>query len=172
MQVVKAPDLRLRAKTRSVKKITPELLKIAHEMIKITKSFTDPEGVGLASTQIGRDERFFIAKIGKIFKAFFNPKILSFSKNKRGFFEGCLSIPDHFGEIKRPSSITVSYQDEKGTQITKKLTGVTAWIFQHEMDHLDGKLFVDHILSQDGRMFRVVGRDKAGVDIFEEVKLA
>lgn len=171
IKVVKAPSSKLRIKTKPVKKVTPELLKLAQEMIKITKAFKDPEGVGLASTQIGRDERFFIAKVGKTFQVFFNPQILSRSKRTRVFFEGCLSIPDHYGETVRPTIITVSYLDKTGKKVIKKLTGITAWIFQHEMDHLNGTLFVDQVLSQKGKMYKVIGKDQAGADIFEEVRL-
>lgn len=171
INVVKAPDTRLRINTKPVKKITPELIKIAKEMIKLTKTFQDPEGVGLASTQIGREERFFIAKIGKDFIVCFNPKILSTSKKTKVYFEGCLSIPNYYGEAERHFSATVSYQDETGKQITKKLTGISAWIFQHEMDHLNGTLFMDHVLQQKGKVFKVAGRDKAGAEIFEEIVL-
>lgn len=171
--VVKAPDNRLRIKTKPVKKITPELVKVAREMIKITKSFKDPEGVGLASTQIGRTERFFVAKIGKNgkFITVFNPKILKTSPKEKIFFEGCLSILNYYGETKRPISISVEYQDETGQKITKRLQGTSAWIFQHEVDHLEGKLFMDHVMTQKGRVFKAVGKDKAGSDIFEEISL-
>lgn len=171
MQVVKAPNPVLRVKTKLVKKITPELLKTVQEMIKITKAFTDPEGVGLASTQIGRSERFFIAKSGEDFIACFNPKILNSSKKTKVFFEGCLSIPDYYGYTERPIGVTVEYMDEKGQKITKKLRGISAWIFQHEMDHLDGVLFMDHVLTQKGKIFKSTGRDKTGAEVFEEVKL-
>lgn len=171
MEVVKVPSDKLRIKTKQVKKITPELLKLAKEMIKFTKTFQDPEGVGLATTQIGRDEKFFVAKIGEKFGVFFNPQILSTSKKKKLFFEGCLSIPDIWGEIERPIYITATYQDESGQLIKKRLTGSSAWIFQHEVDHLNGKLFMDNVLEQKGRVFKVIGKDQAGADIFEQVKL-
>lgn len=173
MQVITAPDGKLRIQTKPVKKITPELLKIASEMIKLTKTFQDPEGVGLASTQIGRSERFFVAKIGPDdqFIACFNPKILSFSTKKKTFFEGCLSIPNYFAHTQRPTSIMAEYEDEEGKKIKKRFYGAKAWIFQHEVDHLDGKLFMDHVLQQKGRVFKVAGKDRTGSDIFEEVKL-
>ncbi|KKR81106.1 MAG: Peptide deformylase [Candidatus Daviesbacteria bacterium GW2011_GWA1_41_61] len=171
MQVVKAPDLKLRIKTKPIKKVTPELLKTAAEMVKLTESFKDPEGVGLASTQVGRDEKFFIAKSGKKFIICFNPHILSYSPKKKTYFEGCLSIPNIWGETERSTFITVKYEDEKGKKITKKLQGTDAWIFQHEMDHLNGTLFIDHVLKQKGKIYKTVGKDKAGSDIFEPVKL-
>lgn len=173
MLVVKAPDQKLRIQTKPVKKVTPELVKIAREMIKMTKTFKDPEGVGLASTQIGRSERFFVGKIGKDdeFAIVFNPKIIKTAQKQKVFFEGCLSIPDIYGETLRPIAVTVQYQDETGQLITKRLQGVAAWIFQHEVDHLNGTLFMDHVVSQKGRVFKVTGRDQTGSDIFEEVRL-
>lgn len=173
IKVVKAPDQKLRIKTKPVKKVTPELLKITKEMVKLTKTFEDPEGVGLASTQIGRSERLFVAKIGEkgSFIACFNPKIIKTSPKQKIYIEGCLSIPNFIGETKRSLSLTVEYTDENGQRVTKKLQGVKAWIFQHEMDHLEGTLFVDHVLQQKGKMYKVAGKDKAGSDIFEEIRL-
>lgn len=173
MQIVKAPDQRLRVKTKRVQKISPKYHQIVKEMVKLTKTFIDPEGVGLASTQIGNDEQYFVAKLEDgSFRAFFNPAILSASKKAKTFFEGCLSIPNYYGEVKRPISVTVSYNDEQGNFIKKeRLTGLLAWIFQHEYDHLQGKLFMDRVLEQKSRLFKVVGKDSAGAEIFEEVSL-
>lgn len=173
MDVVKAPDPRLRIKTKPVKTVTPELTKIINQMVKLTKTFTDPEGVGLASTQIGKDEQYFVLKTKSgAFTAVFNPSIVGYSKKTKIFFEGCLSVPDYYGEVTRPIGVNVVYTDNKGKQVKKKLTGVEAWIFQHEYDHLQGKLFVDYVLAQKSRLFKVVGKDKAGAEIFEEVQLA
>lgn len=172
MQIVKAPDPRLRTKTKLVKKITLELLELAKEMIKFASSFEDPEGVGLSTNQIGRTERFFVAKIGPTFAPFFNPEIHFFSVKKRVFFEGCLSIPNYYGETKRPIFVKVSYQNEKGEKITKTLRGVSSWIFQHEVDHMNGILFMDRVLEVKGKVYKFAGKDKTGTDTFEEIKIA
>ncbi len=170
MEVVIAPDQKLRVKTKAVKKIAPGLLETIKQMVKVTKKYVDPEGVGLASTQIGKDEQFFIAKMNdNKFKAFFNPQILKYAKKTRVYFEGCLSIPDYYGNVTRPIWVQVSYMDQKGQTHKEKLTGIEAWIFQHEYDHLQGKLFMDKIMEQKSRLFKVVGKDRAGADIFEEV---
>ncbi len=177
MEVVRAPASILRAKLKPVKKITPELVRVAKEMIKLAKSFKDPEGVGLAANQIGRNERFFVAKdVSKkapegSFIICFNPQILSVSPKTKTYFEGCLSIPNYYGETERFLSIKVEYQDETGQKIVKRLTGTAAWIFQHEVGHLDGELFMDYVLQQKGKVYRVAGKDKAGAEIFEEVKI-
>lgn len=171
MQIIKAPDPRLRTKTKHVKNITPELLKLAKEMIEFASSFKDPEGVGLSTNQIGRTERFFVAKIGEGFSTFFNPEIHTFSSRKKVFFEGCLSIPDYYGETKRPISVAVSYQNEKGEKISKTLKGVASWIFQHEVDHMNGILFMDRVMEFKGKVYKFVGKDKTGSDVFEQVKI-
>lgn len=175
MDVVKAPDERLRVKTRPVKKITPGLLSTLKQMIKLTKTFKDPEGVGLASTQIGLNEQFFVALAGNPpaggFISVINPQILSLGKRQKTYFEGCLSIPDVYGEVKRSFQIKVSYQDETGKKYIKVLKGVPAWIFQHEMDHLRGILFSDKVLEQKGKFYKWTGRDKTGTDTFEEITL-
>lgn len=176
--VVKAPDPRLRIKTKNVKKVNPALLQTLKEMVKTTLSFKDPEGVGLASTQIGHSERYFVGMIGKgknkdkkPLKAFINPQITWYSKRTKKYFEGCLSIPDTWGEIIRSLSIKVTYLDEKGAAHNETLSGVNAWIFQHEVDHLDGKLFVDRVLEQKEKFYKFKGKDNTGGDIFEEVRL-
>lgn len=171
MDVIKAPDERLRVKTKPVKKIAPGLLTTLKSMIKLTKTFKNPEGVGLASTQIGRKEQFFVALNGQDFISVINPKILFAGKRSKTYFEGCLSIPNIYGEVKRALNMKVSYQDETGKINQKFLKGVNAWIFQHEMDHLNGILFPDHVLSQKGKFYKWTGRDKTGQDIFEEVTL-
>lgn len=171
MDVVKAPDHRLRVKTKPAKKIDNGLLNTTKEMVKLTKTFKDPEGVGLASTQIGLNEAFFVAKDDKKFISVFNPKIISTSKKTKTYFEGCLSIPNNYGTVKRHLSIKVKYQDETGTEVVKNLRGVLAWIFQHEIDHLHGILFPDRVLEQKGKFYRWTGRDEEGQDIFEEIKL-
>ncbi len=172
MQVVQAPDNRLRVVTKPVKKITPALLETLKQMVKLTKTFKDPEGVGLASTQIGLDEQFFVSlQEDDSFKAYLNPKIVKFSPKKKTYFEGCLSIPTTWGETERSVWVDVLYMDDQGNEKKERLEGLQAWIFQHEVDHLNGKLFIDLTLEQKGKLFKVVGKDKAGAEIFEEVKL-
>ncbi len=192
MQVVKAPDARLRIKTKPVKKINPGLIQTLKDMVKLTKTFKDPEGVGLAATQIGLAESFFVARLhdskkiplskpsqrgkrwedyGREFMAIINPRILSCSKATKTYFEGCLSVPDIWGKVKRHTSIKVSYQDESSRSIAATLKGIPAWIFQHEVDHLKGILFSERVLEQKGKFYKWTGRDKTGQDIFEEITL-
>jgi peptide deformylase len=170
MEVVQAPDERLRVKCKPIKKITPSILKTFKEMVKLTRSFKDPEGVGLASTQVGEDGQFFVVRNhDDTFTVIINPKILSYSKKTKVYLEGCLSIAHYWGEVERHLAVTVTYEDLKGNTIKKRLTGVAAWIFQHEFDHINGRLYMDHVLANKARLFKVVGKDKAGDDIFQEV---
>ena len=172
MHVVQAPDSKLRVITKPIKKINPELLKQTKQMIKLTKTFVDPEGVGLASTQVGEDGAYFVGmKQDNSFAAYFNPEIIKSSKTVKVLTEGCLSIPNYWGEVKRHTWVDVKYMNEKGEVVKERLKGLEAHIFQHEVDHLKGKLFMDHILEQKGRLFKVVGKDRAGGDVFEEVPL-
>ena len=171
MEVVKAPDPKLRVQTKSVKKINQTLKNTLSEMIKLTKTFKDPEGVGLASTQVGLEESFFVAKNNEKFISVINPKIISSGKRTKKYFEGCLSIPNTWGEVKRYTNIRVTYQDSSGKTTISSLKGVLAWIFQHEIDHLNGILFADRVLQQKGKFYKFTGRDKTGTDNFEEVTL-
>ena len=172
MQVVKAPDARLRAETKKINVIKPEFRKTVADMVKLTKTFVDPEGVGLASTQVGLDGQFFIAKMDDgSFKAFINPKIIKLSKKTKLMLEGCLSIPNYWGEVSRHVWVDGEYMDIDGNTVRERMTGLMAHIYQHEVDHLAGKLFMDHILEQKTKLYKVVGRDRAGSEIFEEVAL-
>lgn len=185
LKVVKAPNSVLRNAAKPVKKLSQKYLQIIDEMINTCKSFQDPEGVGLAATQINISEQFFIAKFDtdlkdkkeislefpEEFTAVFNPKITWFSKRSKMTLEGCLSIPEYYGEVTRPSAIKVIYTDINGNIVHKSLKGINATIFQHEYDHLHGKLFIDYVMSQQSRLFKITGKDKTGADIFEEVKL-
>lgn len=192
LQVVKAPDPRLKIQTRPVKKITQGTLNTLKEMIALTKTFKDPEGVGLAATQVGLEDRFFVARLHdakgvppsepgqrkkrwanykKEFVSIINPKILSTSKATKIYFEGCLSIPTIWGQVRRYVSLKVSYQDGAGNTITKNLKGIPAWIFQHEVDHLDGILFTERVLQQKGQFYKFTGKDKTGTDVFDEITL-
>lgn len=192
MQVIHAPDPRLKIQTKFVKKINQGILNTLKAMIALTKTFKDPEGVGLAATQVGLTDRFFVARLHdskqippsepgqrkqrwanykKDFVSIINPKILSTSATTRTYFEGCLSIPTIWGQVKRHISIKVSYQDFHGNQIIKDLKGIPAWIFQHEVDHLDGILFTERVLQQKGKFYKFIGKDKTGTDVFEEISL-
>lgn len=172
MNLVTVPDNRLRVKTKPVKKITPDLKRTFAEMVRLTETFSDPEGVGLAATQIGDDRQFFVAKkkTGS-FITCVNPKIVKVSPKTKIYLEGCLSIPDVYGNVERHLWVDVEYLDENGTKHKERFQGIMAWIFQHEADHLAGKLFVDHVIANRTKLYQVSGRDAAGGEVLEEIKL-
>ncbi|HCI29066.1 MAG TPA: peptide deformylase [Fervidobacterium sp.] len=106
------------------------------------------DGVGLAAPQLGISLRFFGMDDGTGFKMIVNPEILERADEKETGEEGCLSIPNVFADIERSRWVRVRYQDEHGSYHEELLQGYSARIFQHEYDHLDGILFIDHLDSK------------------------
>lgn len=120
---------------------------------KMRKIMISTNGVGLSANQLGMNLRFFVAQIPEIsnqrklmsgkFYAIFNPEIIKFSKNKIIMEEGCLSVPGIYGLVERPKKITLVGYDKNGRKIKIKAQGFLARVFQHEVDHLNGVLFID-----------------------------
>ena len=149
--------LREHAKEAAIKEIpAPKIKKIIAEMKEALSPHKD--GVAIAAPQIGVPLRIFVVS-GHVFdpKAllnddkskkredviFINPEIVKISKEKEWMPEGCLSVRPWYGEVKRAKKITISAYDEKGKRITRGASGLLAQIFQHEIDHLNGVLFID-----------------------------
>ena len=136
----------LRSQAEPVEKITPEIRELIRKMKKIMKT---NNGVGLAAPQIGVNKQIFVAELlyegeeDGIFYAAVNPKITNVSKEKEKLEEGCLSLPKLYGEVPRAKKITVEYLNEMGKKKRLKASGLLAIIFQHEIDHLNGGLFID-----------------------------
>jgi len=186
--IVSAPNPVLSQKTKPYNFADNSLPKLLKEMEEALNSADDPKGVGLAAPQIGKSVAVFIAKPkdnGKI-HVFVNPKIVEMDKRakvstgirkrktkngkKEKRLEGCLSLHNVWGEVKRAPSVELSYFDQKGTPHTKKFKGFTATIVQHEVDHLNGILFPKHVLEQKGQLYRST-RNKKGEDIFEPIEI-
>ncbi|MFN4199754.1 peptide deformylase [Fervidobacterium gondwanense] len=106
------------------------------------------DGVGLAAPQVGISQRFFGMDDGSGFKMIVNPEIIEHSDEKEFGEEGCLSVPGVFADVARYKWVRVRYQDEHGSYHEELLEGYPARIFQHEYDHLDGVLFIDHLDSK------------------------
>ena len=144
------PDPLLRQKTLKIDKVGKEELNIADDMRKI---MLDAPGVGLAANQIGILKKivtiFFVDKKTEkeIQYSLFNPEIISYSNQKVIMEEGCLSLPEQFAEIERPTGITIKYLDENNQIIQKNVNGIESRILQHEIDHLSGILFIDYLSS-------------------------
>ncbi len=149
MELITGKDNKiLRTQAEPVDKITPEIRELIRKMKKIMKA---SNGVGLAAPQIGIQKQIFVAELlyegeeNGIFYAVINPKITNISKEKEKLEEGCLSLPKLYGEVERPKKIQVEYLDEMGKKKRLKASGLLARIFQHEIDHLNGGLFVDKV---------------------------
>jgi peptide deformylase len=136
----------LRQPAKPVDRVTPEIRNLIREMRQKMKQW---HGVGLAAPQIGVDKRIFVAEIGYTpetegkFCVLINPEIISRSAKTNEMEEGCLSIPGKAGTISRHERITIQGLDEMGKKKKIKASGFWARVFQHEVDHLEGKLFID-----------------------------
>ena len=149
-KILFVPNPILRQKAKTLTKITAEDLDISKRMIDI---MIKSPGVGLAANQIGILKKIITINIrgdedekNKIY-SLFNPKILNYSKKKIFMEEGCLSLPKQYAEIERSTDITLEYTNYKNEKIVEKKNGFEARVLQHEIDHLEGKLFVDYLSS-------------------------
>jgi peptide deformylase len=141
------PDPRLRLKSERIEAITPEIKALADDMLE---TMYDAPGVGLAAIQIGVPRRLVTldvaAKEGEREPlVLVNPEIVWSSEEKKPYEEGCLSIPEYYEEVERPARVTVRYTTLAGETVEKEADGLFATCIQHEIDHLDGVLFIDHL---------------------------
>ncbi|HEX6976823.1 MAG TPA: peptide deformylase [Patescibacteria group bacterium] len=171
----------LREKSKEVKKIDKKIKELVGDMMETLEVQEDPEGVGLAAPQVGRDLRIFVMDYSGKKRVVINPCVLEVSeglkakpktkakngkkKKDRNILEGCLSLPNYYGPIKRPQRIKISYMDLNGKKQVEEFNGFFAQIVQHEMDHLNGVLFIDRILEQKSPLYKFEG------DEWEEVEL-
>lgn len=111
---------------------------------KMRAAMKKANGIGLSANQIGLDLKVFIARVNNKFYSVFNPKIIKYSEKTAALKEeGCLSVPEVFGLVERPERITLEGQDTNGKKIKIKAWDLLAKVFQHEVDHLNGILFID-----------------------------
>ncbi len=134
----------LRTKTMRVKKITKEVMQGLEDM---RETMDAARGVGLAAPQVGRNERICLATVGGKIETLINPDITWKSETTSIAEEGCLSLPGLWLNIKRPTDIIVHYESIHGKKYERKLGGFDARVVQHEVDHLEGILIVDHLES-------------------------
>lgn len=140
--VLKIPDPALREKAKEITKVNNRVKIVAENMVRIMKK---ANGVGLAGPQIGFLERIcVVAPEGKPI-VLINPVITEFSKEKEIGEEGCLSIPGLYGDVERSLEVEVEAYDVKGRAVGFTMEGFAARIVQHEIDHLDGVLFIDKV---------------------------
>ena len=145
--IVVEPDPILRKKSQSLEKVDDELRKLLDDMLETMYS---APGIGLAAVQIGILKRLIVIDISKDVEKkeplfLINPKIIFQSKKKSSYEEGCLSIPGYFAEIERPSECHLNYIDYYGKEKSLKANGLLSTCIQHEIDHLNGILFIDYL---------------------------
>lgn len=174
-KVIQSKDPLLRKTAKAVAKVDKKVLGIIKDLKDTLRTQKEPEGVGLAAPQIGKSLRIFVANYKSFQRVVINPEILEISKakprtnkaprGKKEILEGCLSLPYYYGPLKRADRVTLKYLNEKGEEITEVFEGFDAQIILHEVDHLNGILFVDHILEEKKPLYKVDGNE------WEEVEL-
>ncbi len=160
------PDPVLRLVSRPVERVDAPLLKLADDMLE---TMYDAPGIGLAAIQIGEPLRMLVIDLAKegdppAPQIFINPEILESSDERSVYEEGCLSIPDYYAEVERPARVRLRHLDREGKVQEVEVDGLLATCVQHEIDHLNGVLFIDHIskLKRDMVMkkFKKLARDR------------
>nr|CBI78592.1 polypeptide deformylase [Bartonella sp. AR 15-3] len=141
------PDPILREVSKPVEHIDPIIQKLADDMLE---TMYNAQGVGLAAVQVGIPLRMLVVDISpkdapKNSLVVINPEILWISDERSVYREGCLSIPEYFAEVERPKCLRISYKNREGKQEEIEANDLLATCLQHEIDHLNGYLFIDHI---------------------------
>ena len=152
LPIVEVPDPRLKTVSTPVEKVDDELRALIADMFE---TMYDAPGIGLAAIQVGVPKRVIVMDLqeeedeeGKPIKAprvFINPEILDPADELSTYTEGCLSVPDQFADVDRPATCRVKWLDEQGAAHDEVFTGLLATCIQHEMDHLEGIVFLDHL---------------------------
>ena len=152
LPIVEVPDPRLKTVSTPVEKVDDELRALIADMFD---TMYDAPGIGLAAIQVGVPKRVIVMDLqeeedeeGKPIKAprvFINPEILAPAAEMSTYTEGCLSVPDQFADVDRPATCRVKWLDEQGEAHDEVFTGLLATCIQHEMDHLEGIVFLDHL---------------------------
>jgi peptide deformylase len=160
-KILRSGDPVLRNVSKPILKIDKKVLSLIKDLKDTLSSQIDPEGVGLAACQIGKNLRVFVMVYDKNIKTIINPEIIEKEKirakksKKDRLMEGCLSLPYYYGPLIRLGKITLKYLDEEGSYKTETFTGLKAQIVQHEIDHLNGILFIDRLLEQKKKLYKL-----------------
>jgi peptide deformylase len=164
-KIITTPDPRLRAKSAKVREITPEVKQIIADM---TESSLDWEqkhpyelSAAMAAPQLGVNQRIIIVrddldnKDVNTFTALINPEVIRTEGKTVKDYEGCLSVPEIYGMVARPDKVKIKATLEDGTEVRLKAAGYLARTLQHEIDHLNGILFIDHIRDDNNAFYRM-----------------
>ena len=145
LEILEFPDSRLRTKAKPVARVTDRHRSLIDDMFE---TMYEAPGIGLAASQINVHERFLVIDVSEDQSdplVFINPEIVIIDPELGEYDEGCLSIPGFYETVSRPSVVEVAALDREGVSFTRQVSGLLAICIQHEVDHLDGKLFVDYI---------------------------
>lgn len=142
--IVKYPNPVLRRKAEPISEIDETILNLIEDM---TDAMYGDDGVGLAATQVGESKRVIIVDAGEGLAVLINPEIIEKGGEETSLEEGCLSLPEIRVDIVRPSRVLLRGLNEKGEQVELEAEGLLARVFQHEIDHLNGVLIIDHASS-------------------------
>ena len=150
-EIIILPDKQLRLVSKPVEKVTAEIRRLADDMLE---TMYDAPGIGLAAIQIAQPLRLITMDLAKKDeegetkprpRVFINPEIVSSSEEFSVYEEGCLSIPEYYEEVERPAKVRIRFTDLDGKLHEEDADGLFATCIQHEIDHLNGVLFIDHI---------------------------
>jgi peptide deformylase len=149
LPIITAPDPRLKIKAKPVKAVDDEVRRLMDDMLETM--YAAP-GIGLAAPQVGVAKRVLVVDVARENEKpqplrIANPEILWRSEELATYNEGCLSLPEHYADVSRPARIKLRYLDHENEIREVELEGLLATCVQHEIDHLEGVLFVDHISS-------------------------
>ncbi|MBG6211326.1 peptide deformylase [Labrenzia sp. EL_126] len=145
--IITIPDPVLREVCAPVDTVDDDIRALSDDMLE---TMYDAPGIGLAASQIGILKRMFVLDVAKEDApkepmVFINPKIVWSSEDSSVYQEGCLSIPEYFEDVERPAEVMVQFLDREGAEKEIRANGLLATCVQHELDHLDGKLFIDYL---------------------------
>ncbi|KQV84516.1 peptide deformylase [Rhizobium sp. Root1220] len=141
------PDPLLRQVSKPIERVDSDLQRLADDMLD---TMYDAPGIGLAAIQIGVLRRVLVIDVSREGEekqplVFINPEVVTSSNERSVYEEGCLSIPDYYAEVERPATVSVKYLDRDGKEQMVEADSLLATCLQHEIDHLNGVLFIDHI---------------------------
>jgi peptide deformylase len=147
LPILVAPDPRLKAKAKRIDTVDADIARLMDDMLE---TMYRAPGIGLAAPQVGVGQRVLVMDIGKTEEdrnpiRMANPEIVWVSDEDNTYEEGCLSVPEHYAEVVRPKAVRVRYLDHQNEIRELEADGLLATVVQHEMDHLDGVLFIDHL---------------------------
>ena len=154
LPILKYPDPRLRNKAKEVKDVNKEVQSLIDDMFE---TMIDAKGIGLAATQIDVHKRVIVMDLSEDHsdpRVFINPSIEVLNESTQPYDEGCLSIPGIYETVERPNHVMITAVDRNGTAFKEEATGLLAVCIQHEIDHLDGKLFVDYLSNLKRQLIR------------------